>query len=625
MFIQVVVWLAVLVIAAFAVWLLFALPDMLEKANHAVLEQAGGKKSLKQLDLQDALRAGPRDDVDPWSERVLAARVRAMHTARWSSKTDASTRTEEYHFEDPRGIFAARLVPQSYWHGTLHAFTLELRYAREHAAPDRFHLSIPEAQPMLAPQRASESSAPTTTQALFHASGEASSSERAGVNQTKTLKIPGYLTRTSLEYENVSLSGMAHPIYERCFASSTLEVNATESPVVLQRMDIQGPRVTIKGVVRSPYSPEWSLTPSLEKNRAHIMESAARLLVSLGESLAWWGETPMELVEGLSKYETHHDDRLRRQAREQYDAMLTPEQRRAVDIERILDRNGPFEERDALFARLIAQAPSDPALDRVFEASRDPDAARLRRIITTNAFQHLERRLKGPDRTDWLNAYFGEQGGAPRELVSAIARDITPASLLDPALSQRTREVLLGNILHIDGDGYMGGILEKLLEQSDEEQLIGLLRLLKEVGGKNTAEAIAKLARNPKQVDKTEEYVALISAIRAFYLTHTDVFAVKEIEVFLCSCLEHTEERVVLMVPSLLEVLGGAYTLRYVTTLLQQDARARLHAARLGKIVDAIRARGDIGGFAGGLSLAEQQGGELTITGEKGGLTQVKP
>ncbi|MEC9442683.1 MAG: hypothetical protein VYE40_16435 [Myxococcota bacterium] len=626
MLLQVVIWFSLLALAATLLWFLFAAPEMMKKASNAVLEQAGTKQLPGQVDLLTSSRVGPEDEVDPWDSRTVASRVRAMREAGWSSEIDEIGRSEFYTYKDPGGAFTARLEACGYWHGALHEFALELHHASTHAAPDSFYLLIPDASQMLTLQRATESENTDNKQALFHTTptrgGASRASDRVMARDARDFKISGYLPRASVRLEHVTLKGLVHPIYEQCFRRNTTSIHAPESPVVLTRVEIRGAMTSIRGIIRSPHSAEWALSGSLEQDREHVMRTSALLFADIGEALVWRGSEPRTFLAYLSSYE-HQDDTLRQQARAQYNAILTPEQRREADFERVLDEKTPIQERGSRLASLIEHDPRGPLLDKILTASKAPEAVQLRRIIVEYGRPIIESKFRGPERTTWLNAYFGDHGGAPRELISTIARDITPASLLDPALSKRTREVLLGNLLHLDGDGYLGNVLEKLLEQSDEDQLIGLLRLIKEVGSRNTAEAVAKLAANPKQIDKIEEYIALLSAIRAFYLQYPDAFSTKEIEVFLCKCLEHPEERVAMMVPSLLETLGGAYTLMHVTRLIQTDARARFHAARLGKIISAIHARGGLDSFSGGLSLAEQQGGELTITGDKGRLTVV--
>ena len=593
-----------------------------------LVNDAGGE--LQKLPSR-LLTSEEHDTTDPWSPEAIALRRHAMQAAGWEPSIDPHNQRERFRYVDPQRAFEMVLTPTSYRYGIPHMFSLEIRYLDGNGAPQNFEFTVRDASPMLAKQhivsqvdyRQYAGSGGKTAAFGRQYNAQPFADRSRDTSQPLLLKIPGTTAIAQMKFGPLSLRGGALPLFDQCFRWSTINLDAPECPATLLHVRVRGDNVTLHGELSSPKRKEWATSDDLDANRMFLLEAASKLFVELGQAYAWQGHSMLEILSNLRGEATNQDNNLRRQALEQYERLLSPDDKRAIDLERVLDENVSIDERGRLLEELIAHDPRGAEMAAVFEAAVEPDRERLRRIISKHGLRALEPKLKGPDRTRWLNLFFSDNGGATRELITTISRDITPASLLDPDLSVRAREVMLGNILHTSGDDYLGDLIGRLLEQSDEEQLIGLLRLFREVGGLNTAQAVAQLAANPEQVDKTEEYVALLSAIRAFCTRFPEVFKNKRVEAFLCSCLEHPEERVILMVPSLLEVIGGIDTLMYITNLLQQDARARLHGARLGKIVTAIRARGDLGAYAGGISLAEQQGGELTLTSDRGGLSMV--
>ena len=218
---------------------------------------------------------------------------------------------------------------------------------------------------------------------------------------------------------------------------------------------------------------------------------------------------------------------------------------------------------------------------------------------------------------------FAEGSFSSLKLSRTLAAAVEHETLLDPRLSDRARGVLLVNALDIWDARRASSLLEDILANLDDAQLIDVLELLRKQVSEAAAHAVVMLAGNPKQIDKRGEYVALISTIRAMQSNHMEILRDGRVGNFLCDCLEHEDPQIARMVLSLLEELGDARAMRRIAAMIHNNATA-IPNPRLGQVVQKIHARVGGDAYSGGLSLAQQQGGELTISKEEGSLSLVE-
>jgi hypothetical protein len=104
---------------------------------------------------------------------------------------------------------------------------------------------------------------------------------------------------------------------------------------------------------------------------------------------------------------------------------------------------------------------------------------------------------------------------------------------------------------------------------------------------------------------------------------HPEILRDQRVGSFLCDCLEHEEPQIAKMVLSLLEDLGDANAMRRIATMIHNNATV-IPNPRLGQVVKKIHERVGGDAYTGGLSLAQQQGGELTISRKEGSLSLVE-
>ena len=418
------------------------------------------------------------------------------------------------------------------------------------------------------------------------------------------------------------LRAQARRIFEHFFNSHELTSREPGRPMTLERCVFTRGVLELHGQGVSPKSKLWGATGILEQDVAHITEALADTL----ERFAY-------------RFSPQHADISAKLATLAHDPRLTPAQRAQATrlgartmprdkvaglyLQQIHDGELAMQSRGEAMRALLALPEATTEKQALVDQALTIGGEPLRRLMAIHAADFLAKQITGERRILWLNLLFAEGSFSSLKLSRTLAASVEHETLLDPRLGDRARGVLLVNALDIWDSERASDLLEDILANLDDDQLIDVLELLRKQVSEAAARAVVTLAGNPKQIDKQGEYIALISTIRAMQSNHPELLRDQRVGSFLCDCLEHEEPQIAKMVLSLLEDLGDANAMRRIATMIHNNATV-IPNPRLGQVVKKIHERVGGDAYTGGLSLAQQQGGELTISRKEGSLSLVE-
>jgi|GEM_PF-3517575 len=346
----------------------------------------------------------------------------------------------------------------------------------------------------------------------------------------------------------------------------------------------------------------------------------ADLLSLTGAAFSWPGKSKKEiLAELLNNPESGWS--IRRDASSRYIHYLDDEERVPWLIAQIKASESDPVEAGHLLGLLQNLGPDEREVSELVDLAMTRPL--LLRLFLANSRELITRRLLGPDKEAWFSAVFANDGGLTEEHMREVIAHLDPNFLLSPGLSGKARGVLLANMMSEHSEAHFDEVVHTLLREMDDEDLVAVLETLALHHDAGIARAAAQLAANPKQIDTTREYQALLGILRSQLQEHAELLRQPGVEQFLCHCIEHPDERIAAMAPPLLVELGGTRALSLLSNLISTPG-LMVSPSVLGKTIQGIRQRlgGDTSGFIGGLSVADAAGGELTVvTAESGAIS----
>ncbi len=418
------------------------------------------------------------------------------------------------------------------------------------------------------------------------------------------------------------LRAQARRIFEHFFDARDVSSKAPARPMLLERCVFTQGVLELRGHGVAPRGEIWGATGILEQDVAHITEALADTLERLAQRFS-----PQEGDANTKLAILAHDPQLTPAQRAQatrLGAKTMPRDKVAgLYSNQVRDNELAMQSRGEAMRALLAMPEANKEKQALVDEALTIAGEPLRRLMAIHADDFLAKQITGERRILWLNLLFAEGSFSSLKLSRTLAAAVEHETLLDPRLSDRARGVLLVNALDIWDARRASSLLEDILANLDDAQLIDVLELLRKQVSEAAAHAVVMLAGNPKQIDKRGEYVALISTIRAMQSNHMEILRDGRVGNFLCDCLEHEDPQIARMVLSLLEELGDARAMRRIAAMIHNNATA-IPNPRLGQVVQKIHARVGGDAYSGGLSLAQQQGGELTISKEEGSLSLVE-
>ena len=409
-------------------------------------------------------------------------------------------------------------------------------------------------------------------------------------------------------------------LFEHFFWGYELNSSAPARPMVIEHCVYEGNTLEICGVCDSVKSRVWGATGILDQDVFHITEVLADTLERMAKSFVVRGNDPYANLATLA-HNAHLTPTQRAQAARLGAQAMPSNEIALLYSKQITDNELAMQTRGEALRSLLDMHETDARREvaALVQEALLPSGEPIRRLMAIHAPDFLAEQIRGERKFTWLALLFAEGSFSSLKLSRELAASVEPSTLLDPKLDDRARGVLLINALDIWDVERASALLEEMLANLDDAQLIDILEMLRKQVSAAAARAVVSLAGKPTQIDKPSEYIALISTIRAMQHNHTEILRDERVGRFLCACLEHEDPRIARMVLSLLENLGGQEAMRRIARMIHANA-TEISNPRLGQVVRKIHDR--IGGdaLAGGLSLAERQGGELSISrGEQEG------
>ena len=474
--------------------------------------------------------------------------------------------------------------------------------------PANFHFRVHKPERMFQPSRSGR--------AL-----EASVGLNVDIHVSQLINIMDNESRGALAFEDAAFDDRAITLFDQCFASNRIQRHAPAQPLTPSRFSITEGVLTMHGSFANAAARIWQQDAGNASGIHHVAAIAGEVLREVVTTLTFARTSTLEIILNLSTA-PQVSAATRDHAIALRDARHSPAELIAWFADQVLAAGTPPHQRVEALEFILARSPHSPHTRRILEAARDTATPHMHELLIEHGLPLLERVLRGKQRMEWLNFLFGQDRRTSEGLNTLLARFVTQADLLHEELLPRARAIILTNLMQRRGDTRLGVLLNHIIETYDDEELILFLNVLREHGGEPSARALVVLAQNPRKLDLDGEFKAMLLALQALSETHAGILQEPAIEHFLCSCLFHPQESIRALVPATLQRTGSAISTRRLMQMIERK-ESSVSAKVLKQLAQAIteRVRSESSHLEGALSVAKQQGGELSVASEKGSIS----